>query len=70
MLEFEANEAKRERCKAEELAPYIAAALARKQFMKPPVDADIPIFPAQGRKISEENKNAKTPIYEKSGTAG
>ena len=70
MPEFKANEAEREQRKAEELAPYIAAALARKQFMKPPADADIPIFPALGRKITEESKNATTSIYEKSGTAG
>ena len=70
MPEFKANEVERERRKAEELAPYIAAALARKQFMKAPVDADIPIFPALGRKITEESKNEKTSIYEKSGAAG
>ena len=31
--------------KDEELAPYIEAALARKQYLKPLTDADIPIVP-------------------------
>ncbi len=57
MPEFKAGEEERERRKAEELAPYIEAALARKQFMPPLADEDIPTFPALGRRITEESKD-------------
>jgi len=63
MPEFKAREAEREAKKSEELAPYIEAALARKQFMPAPDDKDIPVFPALGRSIVEgeadPNKNAQ-----------
>jgi len=63
MPEFKAREAEREAKKIEELAPYIEAALARKQFMPAPDDKDIPVFPALGRSIVEgeadPNKNAQ-----------
>jgi alkanesulfonate monooxygenase SsuD/methylene tetrahydromethanopterin reductase-like flavin-dependent oxidoreductase (luciferase family) len=44
--EFKAKAAQRERHKAEELAPYIARALARKKVMPPLADADIPVVRA------------------------
>jgi alkanesulfonate monooxygenase SsuD/methylene tetrahydromethanopterin reductase-like flavin-dependent oxidoreductase (luciferase family) len=44
--EFAAKAVERERRKAEELAPYIEKALARKQRMRPLADGDIPIVPA------------------------
>ena len=50
MPEFKANEAEREAKKSQELAPYIAAALARKERMPALADADIPIFEALGRR--------------------
>ena len=53
MPEFKARAAEREASKAAELAPYIDAAMARKQFMPMPADADIPEFPALGRSIVE-----------------
>jgi len=53
MPEFKAREAEREAKKIEELAPYIEAALARKQFMPMPDDKDIPVYPALGRSIVE-----------------
>ncbi len=53
MPEFKEKEAEREAAKAEELAPYIEAALARKQYMEMPRDEDIPVFPALGRSIVE-----------------
>ncbi len=53
MPEFKAREAEREAKKTEELAPYIEAALARKEFMPTPDDKDIPVFPALGRSIVE-----------------
>ena len=62
--EFKEREAERERRKAEELAPFIEAALARKQRMPEPADADIPTFPALGRRITEEDSAGQS-IYEK-----
>ena len=53
MPEFKARTAEREARKAAELAPYIEAAMARKQFMSMPADEDIPVYPALGRSIVE-----------------
>ena len=44
--EFRPQAAERDRRKAEELAPYIARALARKKVMPPLADADIPVVRA------------------------
>jgi len=46
MPEFKAKAAAREANKAEELAPYIAAALKRKSWMKPLADHEIPVVKA------------------------
>jgi hypothetical protein len=46
MPEFKADVAAREAKKAAELAPYIAAAMGRKKWMKPLTDDEIPIVPA------------------------
>lgn len=56
MPEFHAREAARQAAKAAELAPFIAAAMARKRAMAPLAEADIPTFVALGRKIAEEGK--------------
>jgi len=53
MPEFKERAAQREAKKAEELAPYIEAALERKKFMPMPDDSDLPEFPALGRSIVE-----------------
>lgn len=53
MPEFKEREEEREQKKAEELAPYIEKALARKKFMKQLPDDKIPTFPALGRSIVE-----------------
>ncbi|MEX2488770.1 MAG: LLM class flavin-dependent oxidoreductase [Pseudomonadales bacterium] len=53
MPEFKEREAERERKKNEELAPYIEAAMKRKETMKPLSDDEIPTFPALGRSIVE-----------------
>jgi alkanesulfonate monooxygenase SsuD/methylene tetrahydromethanopterin reductase-like flavin-dependent oxidoreductase (luciferase family) len=45
MPEFRQREPERERRKNEELAPYIAAALARKQRMPELADSEIPVIP-------------------------
>ena len=64
MPEFKADEAEREAKKAAELAPYIEAALARKQRMATLADNDIPTFEALGRKITEESAATEESIYE------
>ena len=46
MPEFKAVVAEREAKKAAELAPYLEAAMARKRWMAPLADADIPVVPA------------------------
>ena len=46
MPTFKAEAAAREARKAEELAPYIATALKRKQWMKPLADHEIPVIKA------------------------
>jgi len=50
---FKENESERERRKMEALAPYIEAAMKRKQFMAPLADEAIPEFAAYGRPITE-----------------
>ena len=64
MPEFKEREAERERRKAEELAPYIEAALARKVPMQELEDADIPVFKSLGRQVSETSANEAS-IYER-----
>jgi hypothetical protein len=46
MPAFKAQAAEREARKAQELAPYIAAALERKAWMKPLADHEIPVVKA------------------------
>ncbi len=53
MGEFKEKEVERERQKAEELAPFIEAAMKRKKYMQQLRDDDIPIFPALGRAVAE-----------------
>ena len=62
MPDFKASEEERERNKAEELAPYIEAALARKKKMPPLTPEDTPVVVAFGRTIiqSGQDANAKS----------
>ncbi|MCP5060494.1 MAG: LLM class flavin-dependent oxidoreductase [bacterium] len=53
MPEFKEEEAARERKKMEELAPYLEAAMARKEKMQELADDEIPTFPALGRQITD-----------------
>jgi hypothetical protein len=46
MPEFKAEVAEREAAKAKALGPFIEAAMARKRWMKPLTDAEIPVVPA------------------------
>jgi alkanesulfonate monooxygenase SsuD/methylene tetrahydromethanopterin reductase-like flavin-dependent oxidoreductase (luciferase family) len=55
MPEFKEQEAEREARKAEELAPYIEKAMARKQKMKEMADDEIPTVLALGRQIHESD---------------
>ena len=50
MPAFKAEVAEREAKKAAELAPYLAAAMARKKWMKPLADHEIPVVPASRQK--------------------
>ncbi|HUD51022.1 LLM class flavin-dependent oxidoreductase [Parvibaculum sp.] len=58
MPEFKAEVAAREERKARELAPYIEAALARKNWMKPLADSDIPVVKASVAKAQVNQGNA------------
>tara|TARA_R110000868_G_scaffold405525_1_gene684965 strand:+ start:6845 stop:8092 length:1248 start_codon:yes stop_codon:yes gene_type:complete len=58
MPEFKAEVAEREARKARELAPYIEAALARKNWMKPLADADIPVVRASVAKAQVNQAGA------------
>lgn len=60
MPEFKAAEEERERKKMEELAPYLEAAMARKKFMEPIAEEDIPTLVALGRQIHETKKEIDT----------
>jgi alkanesulfonate monooxygenase SsuD/methylene tetrahydromethanopterin reductase-like flavin-dependent oxidoreductase (luciferase family) len=74
MPEFQIRAAERGRKKQEELAPFVANAMARKKAMAPMADADIPIFLALGRRIAEqgggtERQRANAKIWEKAAQA-
>jgi hypothetical protein len=52
MPEFHEREAERERRKREELAPYVEAAMKRKQAMPAPADHEIPVYEAYGNTVA------------------
>jgi hypothetical protein len=52
MPEFAEREADRERAKRQELAPYVAAAMARKQVTQSPADNEIPVHEAYGNTVA------------------
>jgi len=56
---FAAQAESRERAKAEELAPYIEAALARKEVMQPLADEDIPIVQASVKRVELNREVAR-----------
>jgi alkanesulfonate monooxygenase SsuD/methylene tetrahydromethanopterin reductase-like flavin-dependent oxidoreductase (luciferase family) len=56
MGEFKEREAERVKRKAEDLAPFVEAAMRRKEAMAPLADADIPPVMALGRQIAERAK--------------
>jgi alkanesulfonate monooxygenase SsuD/methylene tetrahydromethanopterin reductase-like flavin-dependent oxidoreductase (luciferase family) len=58
MPEFTANEAERQRLKDEALAPFVEAALARKQWMQPLADDEIPVVRASVAKAQTAGRLA------------
>ncbi len=58
--EFKAEEATRQRRKHEELAPFIEAALARKRWMQPLADDEIPVVRASVAKVQAAGRLALT----------
>jgi len=52
MPEFAEREAERERAKREALAPYVEAAMARKQAAAPLAEGEIPMYEAYGNTIA------------------
>ena len=56
--EFQAEEAARQRRKDEELAPFIEAALARKEWMQPLADDEIPVVRASVAKVQAAGRLA------------
>ena len=61
MPAFQERAARREARKAEELAPYMEAALARKEYMPMPSDEELPVFPALGRHIAQRPPSPANP---------
>ncbi len=57
MPHFQAGESEREARKAAALAPYIAAALARKAWMAPIAQADIPVITSYGSNIIQTDQD-------------
>ena len=55
---FSAEAEERERVKAEELAPYVEAALARKPRMQPLSDDDIPVVRASVKRVEVNRGSA------------
>jgi hypothetical protein len=59
MPEFAEREAEREASKRAELAPYIEAAMARKQRMRPLADDEIPVHEAYGNTVALTDEDIK-----------
>jgi hypothetical protein len=59
MPEFKSESPERERRKAEDLAPYVEAAMGRRRIMAPLADERIPRIKSLGRRVAEETGQAK-----------
>jgi alkanesulfonate monooxygenase SsuD/methylene tetrahydromethanopterin reductase-like flavin-dependent oxidoreductase (luciferase family) len=59
MEPFAAQVEAREKSKAEELAPYVEAALARKQWMEPIADDEIPVVRASVKQVEVNRGDAR-----------
>ncbi|MBM4265451.1 MAG: LLM class flavin-dependent oxidoreductase [Deltaproteobacteria bacterium] len=62
MPEFAARAEERERAKRERLAPILERAMARKKWMRPLEDAEIPEIHALGRQIVEQMQKDQQPV--------
>lgn len=62
MPEFKEHEAERQKKKAEELAPYVEKAMARKKAMKELTDDEIPNVIALGRQIVDQGDGVQKSI--------
>jgi hypothetical protein len=69
MPRLKQDAAERERKKQEELAPYVAAALQRKQWMQPLGRDQIPVVEAYGRTVVATKPVTDKPTY-RIGAAG
>jgi len=69
MPRMKQDAAERERRKQEDLAPYIAAALKRKQWMQPLPRDQIPVVEAYGKSVVAAKDSADKPTY-RIGAAG
>ena len=69
MPHLKRDQAARDARKQEELAPYIAAALRRKQWMASLAPGQIPIVPAYGKTVVASTQETDKPTY-RIGTAG
>ena len=56
MPEFQEREEQKQQRKQEELAPYIEAALARKEWMQPLADDNIPVYEAYKRRVAKSGE--------------
>ena len=56
MPEFQEREEQKQQRKQEELAPYIEAALARKEWMQPLADDDILVYEAYKRRVAKSGE--------------
>jgi alkanesulfonate monooxygenase SsuD/methylene tetrahydromethanopterin reductase-like flavin-dependent oxidoreductase (luciferase family) len=59
MPEFTEREVEREKRKREELAPYVKAAMARKERMQPLADDEIPVHEAYGNTVALTDEDIK-----------
>ena len=59
------NEDERQKQKMQDLAPYLEKAMARKQFMKPLADDEIPEIMALGRQIAEGGGAANSEVAQR-----
>jgi len=62
MPEFQADEEERQKKKMAELAPYLEAAMKRKEFMRPLADEEITEFRAYGRSINQATGQGAVPL--------
>jgi hypothetical protein len=56
MPEFKEHEEERQHQKMEALAPYLAEAMQRKQYMRPLTDAEVPVYAAYGLSIAQTDE--------------